>query len=161
MKTKLITIKKRGGGTRKQRVQVLASGKFKFIKNKMKSAARKVKTRVSKPKKQRSINKQPTRSKGSRKMTKRFNKNNFKNGFKGFLGGTGAAELSEEAVLLATDNPIATTVVSLATAAPAGWWVGGKSMAGLIGGLAGAGLDIGLKVLGGRSAQEGGSRFRL
>jgi len=30
---KTITIKKRGGGTRKQRVQVLASGKYKFVKN--------------------------------------------------------------------------------------------------------------------------------
>ncbi len=31
---KVITIKKRGGGKRKQRVKVLASGKFKFVKNK-------------------------------------------------------------------------------------------------------------------------------
>jgi len=37
VKTKTITIKKRGGGTRKQRVQVLKSGKLKFIKNKAKS----------------------------------------------------------------------------------------------------------------------------
>lgn len=33
MKTKTITMKKPGGGTRKQKVQVLASGKYKFIKN--------------------------------------------------------------------------------------------------------------------------------
>lgn len=33
MVTKTITIKKRGGGTRKQKVKVLRSGKFKFIKN--------------------------------------------------------------------------------------------------------------------------------
>lgn len=33
MTIKIITIKKRGGGTRKQKVQVLKSGKFKFIKN--------------------------------------------------------------------------------------------------------------------------------
>jgi len=31
---KIITIKKRGGGIRKQRVEVLSSGKFKFVKNK-------------------------------------------------------------------------------------------------------------------------------
>ena len=31
---KVITIKKRGGGTRKQRVKVFASGKFQFVKNK-------------------------------------------------------------------------------------------------------------------------------
>lgn len=92
---------------------------------------------------------------------KHFNKNNFKNGFKGFLGGTGAAELSEEGVLLVSDSPIVSTIVGLAAAAPSGWWVGGKSMAGLIGGLAGAGLDIGLKVLAGRTSQPGGSRFRL
>lgn len=30
---KTITIPKRGGGTRRQRVQVLASGKYKFVKN--------------------------------------------------------------------------------------------------------------------------------
>lgn len=30
---KNISIKKKGGGTRKQRVQVLASGKYKFVKN--------------------------------------------------------------------------------------------------------------------------------
>ena len=30
---KNITVKKRGGGTRQQRVQVLASGKYKFVKN--------------------------------------------------------------------------------------------------------------------------------
>ena len=33
VKTKTIRIKKAGGGTRLQRVQVLKSGKFKFIKN--------------------------------------------------------------------------------------------------------------------------------
>jgi len=32
-KTKFITIKKRGGGTRKQKVKVLASGKYRFVKN--------------------------------------------------------------------------------------------------------------------------------
>ena len=33
MKTKTIRIKKKGGGTRLQRVQVLASGKYRFMKN--------------------------------------------------------------------------------------------------------------------------------
>lgn len=33
VKFKTIRIKKRGGGTRSQRVQVLASGKYKFVKN--------------------------------------------------------------------------------------------------------------------------------
>jgi len=42
VKVKTITLKKRGGGTRKQKVQVLASGKFKFIKNSARSTNRKV-----------------------------------------------------------------------------------------------------------------------
>jgi len=41
MVIKTITIKKRGGGTRKQKVQVLKSGKFKFIKNSTKSTTKK------------------------------------------------------------------------------------------------------------------------
>lgn len=36
-KFKMVTVKKRGGGTRKQRAQVLASGKLKFVKNKTSS----------------------------------------------------------------------------------------------------------------------------
>lgn len=54
---KTITIKKRGGGTRKQRVKVLASGKFKFIKNKAKSAGRRIRSagkKVNKPSRSRS-----------------------------------------------------------------------------------------------------------
>jgi len=39
---KNIRIPKRGGGTRLQRVQVLASGKYKFVKNKTRSQSRKV-----------------------------------------------------------------------------------------------------------------------
>ena len=38
---KTITIKKAGGGTRKQKVEVLASGKYKFVKNTVKGAVRK------------------------------------------------------------------------------------------------------------------------
>lgn len=40
MTVKTITIKKRGGGTRKQKVKVLSSGKFKFIKNSATSVKR-------------------------------------------------------------------------------------------------------------------------
>jgi len=36
-KFKNITIKKKGGGKRTQRVQVLSSGKYKFVKNKTKT----------------------------------------------------------------------------------------------------------------------------
>jgi len=41
MTIKTITIKKRGGGTRKQKVMVLKSGKFKFIKNTTKTTPKK------------------------------------------------------------------------------------------------------------------------
>jgi len=47
-KFKVITIKKRGGGTRKQRVQVLSSGKFKFVKNKTTRSTPKRKASASK-----------------------------------------------------------------------------------------------------------------
>jgi len=50
---KNIRIKKPGGGTRMQRVEVLKSGKFKFVKNlktRAKSAARKVKAKVKRRK---------------------------------------------------------------------------------------------------------------
>lgn len=40
MAFKTITIKKRGGGTRKQKVKVLSSGKFKFVKNSTKSTSK-------------------------------------------------------------------------------------------------------------------------
>jgi len=65
---KVITIKKRGGGTRKQRVKVLASGKFKFIKNKVRSAGSKIKSKTRRRSSSKNTNKQGSRSKGSRKM---------------------------------------------------------------------------------------------
>ena len=42
---KNIRIKKRGGGTRLQRVQVLASGKYKFVKNLTKSSTKTTKSK--------------------------------------------------------------------------------------------------------------------
>lgn len=57
---KNITIKKKGGGTRKQRVRVFASGKLKFVKNlkskvsrKAKPKSRKVKRTMAKKKRRR------------------------------------------------------------------------------------------------------------
>ena len=44
-KYKNIRIKKAGGGTRLQKVQVLASGKYKFVKNNTKTRKTKPKTR--------------------------------------------------------------------------------------------------------------------
>jgi len=60
MVIKTITIKKRGGGTRKQKVQVLKSGKFKFIKNTTKST----------PKRKASKRKAPKRKAPKRKVNK-------------------------------------------------------------------------------------------
>jgi hypothetical protein len=48
VKTKTIRIKKKGGGTRLQRVQVLASGKYKFLKNLTRRGASAMTRRVSK-----------------------------------------------------------------------------------------------------------------
>lgn len=56
---KTIRIKKRGGGTRLQRVRVLASGKFRFVKN------------TSKRKTSRTRKVNPTRRRGVRRMARR------------------------------------------------------------------------------------------
>ena len=65
MAFKNIRIPKRGGGTRLQRVKVLASGKYKFVKNLTKGAKRSSKTRrKSNPKK---VRKKVARRKKSRR----------------------------------------------------------------------------------------------
>jgi len=69
MKTKTITIKKKGGGKRKQKVQVLASGKYKFIKNTARKVKSKTKSKTkSKPKSKRKPNK---KAKGKKKSMPR------------------------------------------------------------------------------------------
>ena len=85
MQTKTITIKKRGGGTRKQKVQVLASGKFKFIKNKAKSAGRKIRSvgkKTNKAVRSRSrsntMAKQQSRSRSKSTAMKLYDKKNIK-----------------------------------------------------------------------------------
>jgi len=68
MVQKLITIKKKGGGTRKALVQVLANGKFKFLKmgKKAKSAGSKIKKSIKsstrKPGKKNNTNKKASGS---------------------------------------------------------------------------------------------------
>jgi hypothetical protein len=79
---KNIRIKKRGGGTRLQRVQVLASGKYKFVKNTGSTRKRK----ASKPKKRRK----------TRKMTK---KKNYRSRARGVIGKYGMTGLAEDAVI--------------------------------------------------------------
>lgn len=65
-KFKNIRISKRGGGTRIQRVQVLANGKYKFVKNKA-SRSRKV-TRTSKKRRTKRMARKKRR-RGGRKFT--------------------------------------------------------------------------------------------
>lgn len=66
---KNITIKKKGGGTRKQRVKVLKSGKYKFVKNLTKSVSKKTR-KVKSVKVTRSYTKVAKKKKrGSRKFT--------------------------------------------------------------------------------------------
>jgi len=76
MVEKTIKIKKRGGGTRLQRVKVLASGKFRFIKNKTKSARKTIAKRRKSSK--RSRKSQPIRRTKRTKRTvakkRRFSK---------------------------------------------------------------------------------------
>jgi len=69
-KYKNISIKKRGGGTRKQRVQVLKSGKYKFVKNtKRKSSSKTSKRKVNKTaKRRRRYTKKKKRSSGRKRL---------------------------------------------------------------------------------------------
>ncbi len=85
MTFKTITIKKRGGGTRKQKVKVLASGKFRFVKNSSSSKSTKRKTsrksRVTRRKVTRVINKIKPR----RIMTKRRRSSTKRTSSKGIM----------------------------------------------------------------------------
>ena len=99
MKTKTITIKKRGGGTRKQLVQVLQSGKFKFLKmgSKAKRLGSKIKSKAKRKgsgKKSGNTNKKAkgsTRSVASKQtfINKAYPKKDVKTiAGKGLIGGT-------------------------------------------------------------------------
>jgi hypothetical protein len=63
---KNIRIPKRGGGTRTQRVQVLKSGKYRFVKN-LKSGVRKVASRIRKKTKRRKPRKMARKRRRSRR----------------------------------------------------------------------------------------------
>jgi len=85
VQTKVITIKKRGGGTRRQAVEVLKSGKFKFIKNtsaKLKSKARtagsKIKSKARKRSNTTKTNKPAHRSHRSMKGASLYPKKSMK-----------------------------------------------------------------------------------
>lgn len=67
-KFKNIRIKKKGGGSRTQRVQVLASGKYKFVKNKSRSS-RVTKSKSKKTYKRRKYNLVRRRKRGRRRKS--------------------------------------------------------------------------------------------
>ena len=73
-KFKNITIKKKGGGKRTQRVQVLSSGKYKFVKNKTK---RKTTTRKRRTTRKGDLTLKRTKAytKSKRKVRKKRNTN--------------------------------------------------------------------------------------
>jgi len=99
---KTIKIKKKGGGTRLQKVKVLASGKYRFVKNTVKGAVRKTRAKgrpaytKAKPKRTKKTNKPRTTRKS---VAKKSLKSKI---FGGTLGkvalGMGAASLAGYAV---------------------------------------------------------------
>ncbi len=127
-----------------------------------KKSRSKTKRRKSKPKgKKRSRSRSKSSHKKSKSRMKRFSKDNLKNGFKGFLGGGGAGELAEDAISFGTDNLLINKGGRAVASAAGGWWTGQKSMAGAIGGLINAGLDIGLSAMRGQTIGGPGRFGRL
>ena len=109
MTIKIITIKKRGGGTRKQKVQVLKSGKFKFIKNSTKA-------RRSAPKRKASKRKAPKRkarrSAPKRKVLKQKKRKNNVVSRKGISKITGNPTL-RKVLMAAGAVSVATSIAAL------------------------------------------------
>jgi len=99
---KNITIKKRGGGTRKQRVQVLASGKYKFVKNLTKGKRKKGK----KTTKRRSTSKRKVSNVGNNKG-KMFRILGTKGALEDFAWGFGGL------TLMGVNNPVSLPAIRL------------------------------------------------
>ena len=100
---KNIRIKKRGGGTRLQRVQVLASGKYKFVKNTAKRAVSKAR-KSSSPKRRSPAKKGKSLAKNSNKM---FRTLGAKGAIEDFAWGFGGL------TLMGVNNPAALPAVRL------------------------------------------------
>jgi len=81
MVEKIIKIKKRGGGTRLQRVKVLASGKFRFIKNKTKSARKTIGKRTKSIKRRRKSQPIRTRKRSNKPVAKKSRRSRARAGF--------------------------------------------------------------------------------
>lgn len=106
--------------------------------------------RRSKPKKSKS-NKARRRSRSM--VKKHYSKRaraagGIKNFTKGFLGGNGAGELADELVTFVSVDPRIKIPVKILASTLGAYYTGGKQ--GLVGGLAAAGLDIGLSLMNGK-----------
>jgi len=139
---KLITIKKRGGGTRKQLVQVLKSGKFKFLKmsKRRKSSGSSKSKKKNKSKKKKHNNPGHSSNRGHRSL-KHFK---FKAFLRGLLGGGGGSQLASDGVGLITEEPVAVIPVKIIGAVGASYFVSQKDekTEGIIGGLTSVGIDL-------------------
>jgi len=147
MVIKTITIKKRGGGTRKQKVQVLKSGKFKFIKNSTKRKATKrktplrkgVKRRVSGSGKKRKVIKQKTTPKRQMVGKKNIVSKTFGNPtLKKVLMAAGAVSVATSIAAIAIPSLVPTLqkpIVKAVLGFAAGDVVGGASQFLLNGGI--------------------------
>ena len=102
MTYKNIRIKKRGGGTRLQRVQVLASGKYKFVKNTARKAVSKA--RKSSPKRKSPSQKGKSMAKNGNKM---FRTLGAKGAIEDFAWGFGGLSL------MGVNNPASLPAVRL------------------------------------------------
>jgi len=119
--------------------------------------AQKARKKGKKANKPRKSNPGVAKKKGSRRHKLETAGGRF---LKGFLGGGGSGQLADDVVGLATDSPLVTVPVKIVASSIGGYYVGGKKIEGLVGGVAAVGLDLGLRALAGRTT-TGTSRFRL
>jgi len=159
-KFKNITIKKRGGGSRLQRVKVLASGKFKFVKNLRKSSSSGPKKRGKSNKKSRKQQQRNTTKKRSSSVAKKRKfTTRAKSGFKSITGNKfvrGAVlGLGGAALVVQVTNRFAPQFSNLAS--PIGAFIFG----GPVGLVASVLLQGGLSFLGGGAGDTTNARDSL
>jgi len=99
------------------------------------------------------VARQATKQKSRRRH---ISKDNAKNFVKGFFGGVGGGEVAGSLMDVAGElPPIISVPARSAVAGGVGYWVGGKSMAGLVGGIGGELLTAGIQYMTGRSGGQG------
>ena len=141
MTIKTITIKKKGGGTRKQLVKVLKSGKYKFIKNTSKIT--KAVKRTSKAVKRKSSKTKKTKS-AKKSTNKRYNNNN---GMKLKIPG-----IAKKLALGIGGATLATAIISLIMPNSSVAKFAGPAGAYALGGIEGVIGSLALNMVGNRSA---------